>query len=445
MKKIKICIITTLSSALLLCETTLTKELNLRERARIARLTPLSTLEGKKESLFQLGERLFFDKSLSGNRNISCASCHHPKHFSADGLMLGIGQGRSEQPHGTHQGHAKILKRHSPPLINLGYEDVRFMFWDGRVSFDLVAKTFKTPEPGLNGPRPHLRSIVKQLDNLLAAQALFPLLSRDEMRGESGDNDLAEDVPNEEVWKRVTQRVLNDSSYNELLKKAFPKVKSFSDLNIGHLAKAMGHFQKHFFNSTKTPFDNFMRGDDLAMSPLEKEGLKVFLSKGRCTACHNGPHFGNNGFRSSGAPQVLGPLFNDDLGRGEMRTSEKYMFKTSPLRNVALTAPYFHTGAFNTLEEVVEHYSRVRSSLKTYQIKDNLVEPYSEEITLDTNSENNDLRWLRSRPLHNGLKLSSHEKAALVEFLKVSLTDKNFKTKMENYQPPKYAREITKD
>lgn len=412
---------------------------DLLDRAKRFGITSLAKHTDKNENIFKLGESLFFDKKLSGNKNISCSSCHSPENFSGDGLMLGLGQGRLEKGKKVLQGQGAVLKRHSPHVINAGYPSfdpqslskAEFMFWDGRVSYTAAGNTYSTPEPGLNGMRPKLSYITEQLDGALSAQALFPMLSRAEMRGQVGENEIADAETNEMAWKLIVNRVVQDQKYIKTLAKAFPET-GLEDINIGHIAKAIGHFQKHFFNSTNTPLDRFMAGDELALSEKGKAGFRVFLSTGRCFACHNGPHL-QRGFRGAAAPQTLFAGVEDDLGRGDLEREGLYFFKVPALRNVALTAPYFHNGAMATLEDVIEHYNDVAVSQANFELNPKLLTPYKTKFSIDKDPERNSTRRFRSRPAHMPLELSKTEKSALLHFLKVSLTDVDFKKRMLSY------------
>ena len=408
----------------------------LRERAFKEGLKPAEILKGKEKDLFQLGKSLFFENELSGNRNISCATCHHPRHGSGDGLMLGLGQGTDLIGKQRVQGKSSVLKRHSPHLVNVGYPDVKLMFWDGRVSYRPETNVYRTPEAQLNGPSPVLSQITQQLDGALAAQALFPILSREEMRGHKGENEIADAKTNQEAWKLLVQRIVKSRKYIVLLSRAFPG-KKIEEINIGHFAKAIAHFQRYFFASHDTPLDRFLKGSDQSLSDIEKLGLEIFAGKGKCTHCHTGAHLTNFTFQSVGAPQVLQPGVKDDLGREDVtrKKRSRYKFKTPGLRNIALTAPYFHSGAVDSLKELVEHYNSIGRSISQYQISIRWEDIYSTSLSVDEDRNRNRLRILQTRPtpVRIGLNLSEEEKDALVHFLKFSLTDQSFKERMERH------------
>ncbi|MEO0820475.1 MAG: cytochrome-c peroxidase, partial [Pseudomonadota bacterium] len=137
-----------------------------------------------------LGRLLFFDKVLSGNRNISCATCHHPRHASADGVALGIGEGGAGLGPERHvpEGAAVLgrVPRNAPSLQNLGAHEFRTLFHDGRVEAD--------PDgPWPSGFwTPAREQLPEGLDSVLAAQAMFPVLSDIEMAGGRGENPVAD-------------------------------------------------------------------------------------------------------------------------------------------------------------------------------------------------------------------------------------------------------------
>jgi cytochrome c peroxidase len=136
----------------------------------------------------KLGQLLFYDKILSGNRNISCGTCHHHDLGGADGLSLGIGEGGvgigPKRTPGT--GDARIAKRvprNAPGLWNLGHKDVDVLFHDGRLEIsDLYGNGFNSPAE---------EWLPKGLTNIVAAQALFPLTAQFEMAGNPRENEVA--------------------------------------------------------------------------------------------------------------------------------------------------------------------------------------------------------------------------------------------------------------
>jgi cytochrome c peroxidase len=241
-----------------------------------------------------LGKALFFDPRLSGNGTVSCASCHNPALGWSDGLKTGVGI------NGT------VLGRGTPTIVNTVF-NTQFM-WDGRK---------------------------KSLED----QALGPMQAVEEMH-----TDMA-----------ATVRMLRGSEgYRAMFDKAFPG-EPVSDATI---AKAIAAFERTVV-SNDSRFDRWLGGDRTALTPQEYRGYQVFADpkRGNCAACHSGANFTDNGFHNIGIAKADGRF---DEGRFKVRpvASMKGAFKTPTLRDVELTAPYFHDGSAATLMDVVEHYAR---------------------------------------------------------------------------------------
>ncbi|OUR96968.1 hypothetical protein A9Q84_11570 [Halobacteriovorax marinus] len=382
----------------------------------------------------RLGSRLFREVELSGNRNINCMVCHHPRLGTSDALPFSIGEGGQGIGPGRAQKSGLVIKRNSPSLINLGYKkEVTQMFHDGRVSYDPSSDTYATPEAAFNGKSPLAQSIVKNFTGALAAQSIFPITSPEEMRGfkknSRSDNELAALTTNLEIWQGVMDRLLKGRKkdlYNELFKKAFPNETKY---NIGHVANALAAFMKDNFSLVDTPYDRYLQGNKDAMTLSQKKGLKVFLGRGKCVKCHSGKHLSNFEFKSAGTPQigVMGTAQLEDEGRFAVTGVKRdlYKFKTPALRNVSLTAPYMHSGVFSTLSEVINHYDKVRVSLDEFEVTDLIQSFYSSELTTDIDPLRNKLRFqlISIGELRKGLKLTEREKTNLLNFIRDALTD----------------------
>lgn len=389
-----------------------------------AHVTALTQLPSADPALVRLGQALMFDKILSGNRDVSCATCHNPINSTTDGLSLSIGTG------GTGSGPSRALSqapqfvpRNSQELFNRGYPEFTQMFWDGRVSRSTTGE-LQTPA----GDR-----LPAGLSGALAAQAMMPVTTRLEMRGRAGDvdrfgapNELAQFGDNEEpaVWAAVMQRILAIPEYVSLFQAAYPAVAP-SDLGFQHAANAIAAFETDAFTFDNSPFDRYIGGDNGALTEEEKRGALLFFGKGNCGACHVGPHLTDQQFHSLGVPQI-GPGFSpespEDHGR-ERVTGEpdnRYQFRTPPLRNVELTGPYMHDGAYTTLEAAVRHYLDTFAALRSYdptQLREDLPSTYlSNGSTLDAMAASIDNR------VGVPLELTDADVGSIVAFLK-SLTD----------------------
>ncbi len=369
----------------------------------------------------EMGLRLFLDTNLSGNRRVSCFTCHTPGLGTSDARPFSLTEDRQD-----------VVKRNAQSIFNMKSSGDRFYFWDGRIEYDKKTHRFKTPEPAISGATPEELKIVEALEDGLSAQAIFPIASREEMRGKVGENEVANEETNIGAWKKIVERVQsNFESYYDLYKKAFPG-NDFKEMNIGHVGSALSRFMEYEFYSWDSPFNRYVAGDVSALSLKEKKGLEVFLGRGMCIACHQGSFLGlNTFFTNVGVPELASSLLERDLGRYEVTKlpRDRHFYKVPSLRNVALSAPYFHNGAKRTLREVVEHYNGVFKSVDEYIV------PKSYDLTsvvplriFDSKEERNELKTsVQAGFLRRGLGLTEEEKDNLVHFLENSLTDPKFK------------------
>lgn len=377
-------------------------------------MDPMPKQENRAQ--IELGRRLFIDPNLSGNRNIACLSCHMPPRGTSDGLPLS----RTED-------NQNILRRNSQGIFNAGRPGHPNMFWDGRVHYNAATKTFTTPEKNLPA------EISSVLSSALSAQALFPMVSPEEMKGKPGDNEIADAKTNLEAWDKILTRLKNEKiesgrvkSYSELFVAAYPGT-PLEKINIGHAAEAIGRFESEMFQTTGSPFNQYLKGKNDAMTVQQKRGLLTFMNRG-CIACHQGGELGlNTFFASVGVPQWGAKPMQKDYGRGEINneTFRKYFFRTPSLLNVGLTAPYMHNGAFATIREVLNHYSNIKQSIETYSISEQTRRklPVEVEVLNDAETKAELFRSMEAPFLRNGLNLSDAEKDDLEAFLKEALTD----------------------
>jgi cytochrome c peroxidase len=396
----------------------------LRKKIELFKLKPIQKIS-KNPNIAQveLGRRLFIEPNLSGNKNINCMTCHHPRTGTSDLRPLSR----------TEDGR-NILRRNSQAIFNL--KDKSFMFWDGRVHYDSKAKTFSTP----GTPLPP--SITNVLTSSLAAQALFPIVSSEEMKGKPGENEIANAQNNFEAWQRVVERLMNEQkknprhkTYSELFAQAYPKTK-LEDINIGHVGEAIAAFEIEEFQSSDTPYFRYLNGDRSALSEQEKRGLIVFVESGKCITCHNGPDLGNNElFTSVAVPQWGAKPISPDKGRGEITHDflKNYFFRTPSLINIDLTAPYMHNGAFANLSEVINHYNNIEASLKNYVISGDVEInlPVDVEVNRDPKHLKEVLNSIEFPFLRYGLNLSEKEKKDLEAFLNNALSDPRWKSSIQ--------------
>lgn len=388
-------------------------------------LKPLEKMQPAPTEKIRLGAFLFHEIELSGPKNVACFNCHHPRFGTSDGMAFSIGEGGTGIGGFRKQGTGGLTKRHSPHLINIGYTDIEFMFWDGRVHRDEQTGVLTTPEPALNGKNPAAKDIVDVMTSSLAVQLIFPLVNELEMKGDSG-NDIADTANNLEAWEAIMKRLMAKTQYADQFKKAFPNTTKF---NIGHVGEALATFVGRNFNLVDTPYDRYLKGDVNAMSDEQKRGMLVFGGKGKCVECHNGRHLSNFEFYSVGVPQFAAVADSNpfDEGRYEVTKdpNDLYRFRTPPLRNISLTAPFMHNGAFKTLEEVVDHFMNVTDSMANFDLSGVDMAPYNETFVLDTDVVRNDKR-VQSMPIQDmkkGTQLTQSEKLDLLKFLETALLD----------------------
>ena len=324
-----------------------------------------------------LGHDLFYDTILSGNRNIACAHCHHPDFGTGDGLSLGIGEGGSGLgPDRTAgQGLSRIAKRiprNAQGLWNLGARDLQVMFHDGRLSVsDIFGNAFNSPAE---------EWLPTGFNSLLAAQAVFPLVAQFEMAGNPGENEVIGAVHDriDAAWPILAKRVRVDPRYGPQFVLAFDHIDRPEDVTIVEIANALAAFMALEWRSDDSPFDHFLRGDETALTAPARRGMALFYGKANCSDCHSGSLMTDQKFHALGLPAFSpGPTrmfdpYARDVGRmaESNRLEDAYAFRTPMLRNVALTAPYGHNGAYPTLEGIIRHHLDPVGSLRSWQASD---------------------------------------------------------------------------
>ncbi|WP_319492349.1 cytochrome c peroxidase [uncultured Desulfobacter sp.] len=274
-----------------------------------------STMPGSEKdtpSMIALGKKLYFEKNISINKTQSCNSCHpiDNKGAGADNLKTGKGA------------EGKFGDRNDPSTMNAGFQIAQF--WDGRAA---------TLENQAQGP---------------------PL------------NPIEMGMPNAEA---VAERLKSIKNYPSDFKKAFPGEKD--PVTFDNFSKAVAAFERTLI--THGRLDRFMDGDKQALTGQEMEGMRTFINVG-CVQCHSGPNLGGMTFQKMG---VFHKYTNDeDTGRFKVTNleSDKYVFKVPMLRNVTLTAPYFHDGGAGSLAEAVDQmgYLQLDKKLNDAEINNTL-------------------------------------------------------------------------
>lgn len=309
----------------------------------------------------KLGQLLFYDKILSGNRNISCGTCHHHDLGGSDGLSLGIGEGGTGLGPERTPGHgadriAKRIPRNAPALWNLGHKDVDTLFHDGRLEVsDIYGNGFDSPAE---------EWLPQGLETVLAAQALFPIASQFEMAGNVGENAVIGAVTDriDLGWPILAKRVRTIPEYGTMFVAAFDHIDRPEDVTIVEIGNALAAFIGTEWANYDSPYDAFLT-DGTPLPADAERGRHLFFGKARCAQCHNGPLLSDQDFHAMALP-AFGPgrtrrwdPVPRDVGRmgATDDLEDAYRFRTPQLRNVALTAPYGHNGAYTALRDIVRH------------------------------------------------------------------------------------------
>ncbi len=249
----------------------------------------------------RLGNMLFFESRISVDRTVSCAKCHPPALYAADGLRKAVGN------------HCKENPRNSPTILNAASQISEH--WVGnRTSVEDQARQAVTGPPAFG-------------------------------------------MPNNETVEKVLKSM---KEYVALFKAAFPHDKD--PVTVENFAKAVGAFERTLI--TPAPFDDFIKGNTKALSEQQKRGLRTFLDTG-CMTCHVGPFLGGQMYQKFGVLEPYQKYTKSvqvDEGRFAVtkNESDKYMFKVPVLRNVAMTPPYFHDGSVDRLTDAVVIMAKVQ-------------------------------------------------------------------------------------
>lgn len=376
-----------------------------------------------------LGKMLFNDRILSGNMTVSCATCHVSWRGMGDGssLMNDVGV-KGLFAHIDRPTLQNILPRNTPALFNHGHKSFTKLFWDGRVELQAgMPSGIKTPAT---------TDLPDGLDSVLAAQSLFPLTSREEMLGDVKDNGIAARYSGpKDVWNALMARIKRSAAYMQMLRAAYPGV-SDDQFGIQHIANALAAFEDESFRADASPFDRFLKGDDNAMTTTALQGAQIFYGRAQCSSCHAGTLQSDQQFHAISVPQFglgkgHGVNQREDYGRGGVTglSADRYKFRTPSLRNVYITGPWGHDGAFANLAEYVRHYTAPTQSLsawnpgqlilRTKQWPQGFFDPFADPARRQSIANANEFP---------GIQLSNQDIAWIVEFLG-TLTDRTYQSR----------------
>lgn len=254
-------------------------------------ILPLAAVGDLDPLRVELGKRLFHDARLSADFSLTCASCHDLTKGGVDGRQFSVGIG------------GVVGGINAPSVLNSAFNLAQF--WDGRAA-------------------------------TLEEQAAGPIQNPIEMGA---------------TWPQVLSRLEQDKALMQRFKQAYP-----DGLTAGNVLNAIATFERSLV-TLNARFDRYLRGEKQILTPLEIEGYQRFRELG-CISCHQGAAVGGNMYQKFG---VLGDYFagrpttKNDLGRYNVtrREEDRHVFKVPSLRNVALTAPYFHDGSADALDKAV--------------------------------------------------------------------------------------------
>lgn len=286
------------------------------------------------EVIRSLGRTLFYDPALSGDGSVSCASCHKPE------LAFTDGQAKSQS-----RVQGKTVLRNSPTLLNAAYSD--------RYFYDLRAFT-------------------------LEQQAEHVIFNTEEFNT---------------AYSAILKKLSQKPEYATRFKKAFGK----NGINRANFSKALASYVLSL-QSFNSPMDKYLRGESAEISTSVKNGFNLFMGKAACATCHFAPTFSGlvPPLYSENESEILGVLKDPKAARKELDTdngrvdNEIYTeyawiyersFKTSTVRNIALTAPYFHNGAYTTLEEVIDFYNEGGGEGMGFTVKNQTLAPDKLNLT----------------------------------------------------------------
>jgi len=333
-------------------------------------VAPLAAPPPISDEMYELGQALAFDKVLSGNRDISCMTCHHPEVGSDDDLHLSFGVGGSGL--GAERVDGERIARNAQSLFNLHLYDN--MFWDGRVE--------RTPSGGYSTPAGEQLTpeMIAVFDfGVVSAQAMFPVTDALEMRGAAGSNELAnlEETDFTGIWSGLMARLAAYPVYVDMFEKAYPGQK-FANMTFAHAANAIAAFEIRGFDTRDSPWNRFVAGDDNAM-PVEAVKAGIMFYDIGCAQCHSGSATSDFKFHTLALAQFgpgkgHGPGGTDDYGREGVTgdPSDRYDFRTPPLFNVELTAPYGHAGQMKDIFLHIRLYTNLGFWRRGWEIAGNV-------------------------------------------------------------------------
>ncbi len=407
----------------------------------------------------QLGMKLFYTKALSLDYDTACVSCHHPLLGGGDDLsfpigseaidpdLLGPGRLHDNTGNSFHDG-GPTVPRNTPSTFNAALFDVA-LFWDNRVES-------KTGEEGVNGGEagnilmPGLQDyerIDSIVNNLPSTQALFPIISPEEMRAFGYDELRSKEDVRAYLVARLSGANSNDdlsqterdawlAAFQESLNQ--PDANASTLITIENIAELIGEFERSqlFINN---PWKAYIDGDNEAISDKAKEGALLFFSSyeeggANCVQCHHGDFFTDEALYVMAVPQIgRGKNYEEDstedYGRANITLNEadNYKFRNMSLLNISSTGPWGHSGAFTTLEGIVRHMLEPETA-ENYNPQDHLtqvgIEVQCNDVQTNTAHALEQLKINRDKGIspHQSVSMTNEQVDQIVAFLE-ALTD----------------------
>jgi cytochrome c peroxidase len=332
-----------------------------------------STLErrlGRKldNQLADLGRLLFFDTVSGLNNDNNCSGCHSPTNGFGDSQSIAIGIDNNGIVGPDRTGPRN--QRRTPMVINAAF--FPNLMWNSR--FAALSHDPFDNSAGFEFPLPEGRTLSYE-PHLLVAQAFIPPTERVEVAGFSFPGDSFD------IRREVLRRINNVPEYRKRFGKIFDAVRDGGPITFDMFGLAIAEFEFSLVFAD-APIDAFARGQKNALTDDEKRGALLFFGKARCVECHKVSGTSNEMFsdfsqHAIGVPQIApavgnvpfdGPAMNEDFGLEQItgNSVDRYKFRTSPLRNVALQPAFFHNGAFTRLEDAIRHHLDVFASARGY-------------------------------------------------------------------------------
>jgi cytochrome c peroxidase len=373
--------------------------------------------------LADLGRLAFHDSLLGLNDDNSCAGCHSARNGFGDSQSIAIGVENNNIVGPDRAGPRN--QRRTPLILNNVFYPA--LMWNSRFS-SISGDPFDN-SAGFQFPLPEAFSL-SNLSHLLEAQAFIPTTEKPEMTG------FHPGVPgtNDGIRAAVVDRLNANAEYRKLFGRIFKDVKTGAPITYEMLARAIAEFEFTLVFAD-APIDRFARGLKNAMTEDEKRGAVLFFGSANCVSCHAVAGQSNEMFSDfrqhvAGIPQIAptagnvafdGPGGNEDFGLEQItgNPNDRYAFRTSPLRNLALQPAFFHNGCFTHLEDAVRYHLDAIGSASSY-------DPMAAGLDVDLRGPRGPIAPVLVRldpALATPVMLSDDEFRQLVAFLRTGLLD----------------------